>query len=425
MHLIIFEDSYYMNLLPLTYLRAAFELRLGASSLLEKITGWWNKRGEVFLLTRDYLTEVIEKRYPEFNVNIGKLGLDEELLLVNGTLLLDSETIHRIESLAKNRQPLALTTNNRIAAAYLPRKSLTRLEYSRLIDLNHLKNAVRVDAAHKFRFLTNLWEIPKLNRRLLERELPEMVSQRGEGDIDPHAVIYGDRVYVGEGSEVEAGVVIDSRSGPVYVGRDCRVEAHSRISGPAYVGDGSILFSALIREGCSIGRVCRIGGEVEESVLHGYVNKRHYGFLGHSYLAEWVNLGAGTTNSNLKNTYGTIRMSVGGRRVDTGEIFLGCFIADHVKTSIGTLIYGGRRVGVASHLYGIVREDVPSFTHYAESLGQGKIELHLESVLKTARRVMNRRGVSLSPEEERLMEYVYKLTGKERLEAKVSGGRIR
>ena len=102
MHLIIFEDSYYMNLLPLTYLRAAFELRLGASSLLEKITGWWNKRGEVFLLTRDYLTEVIEKRYPEFNVNIGKLGLDEELLLVNGTLLLDSETIHRIESLAKN-----------------------------------------------------------------------------------------------------------------------------------------------------------------------------------------------------------------------------------------------------------------------------------------------------------------------------------
>ena len=118
-------------------------------------------------------------------------------------------------------------------------------------------------------------------------------------------------------------------------------------------------------------------------------------------------------------------MSVGRRRVDTGEIFLGCFIADHVKTSIGTLIYGGRRVGVASHLYGIVREDVPSFTHYAESLGQGKIELHLESVLKTARRVMNRRGVSLSPEEERLIEYVYKLTEKERREAKVSGGRIR
>lgn len=171
--------------------------------------------------------------------------------------------------------------------------------------------------------------------------------------------------------------------------------------------------------------MCRVGGELEESVLHGYSNKRHYGFIGHSYVGEWVNLGAGTTNSDLKNTYGPIRMMVSGRRVETGEIFVGCFIADHVKTSIGTLIYGGRKVGVASHLHGVVGRDVPSFTHYAESLGAGAVELRIDSVVETAKRMMARRGLTLAPEEERLLRTLYELSREERERAGVSKGELR
>jgi len=179
---------------------------------------------------------------------------------------------------------------------------------------------------------------------------------------------------------------------------------------------------ARIRNGCSIGPVCRIGGEVEESIIHGYSNKYHDGFLGHAYVGEWVNLGALTTNSDLKNTYGTVR--VGPEKVDTGRQKVGAFIADFVKTSVGTLLYTGKRVGVASHLHGLIAEDVPSFTIYAKSLGVEPVELEPESALKTLERMMARRGLSPTNAVRRLLERVFYITEREKLQAGVKRGRF-
>ena len=161
-----------------------------------------------------------------------------------------------------------------------------------------------------------------------------------------------------------------------------------------------------------VGEVCRIGGEVEFSILESYTNKTHYGYLGHSYVASFVNLGAGTTISDLKNTYGTVRVGHLGRKVDTGMRKLGAFIAHHVKTAINVSAFSGKKIGAMSHIYGLVKEDVPPFTIYG--LFEEPRELLLDSALETARRMKARRGLELTEEEEFLIKESFTLSKGER-----------
>jgi UDP-N-acetylglucosamine diphosphorylase/glucosamine-1-phosphate N-acetyltransferase len=181
-----------------------------------------------------------------------------------------------------------------------------------------------------------------------------------------------------------------------------------------YIGDKTIIASGLIREGCSIGHVCRVGGELEESIIQGCSNKYHTGFIGHAYIGEWVNMGAATTNSDLKNTYGTVQVMIKGRNVDTGTAKVGCFIGDHAKTSIGTQIFTGKKIGVASHVHGFVTKDVPSFTIWSESLGSKPVELYLQSVIETQKRVLSRRGVKQTREDIELLKKLFEITAQER-----------
>ena len=168
--------------------------------------------------------------------------------------------------------------------------------------------------------------------------------------------------------------------------------------------------------------MCRVGGEFEESVMHGYSNKYHAGFIGHAYIGEWVNIGAMTTNSDLKDTYGTVKVTIGTKRIDTGLRKVGCFIADMAKTSIGVLIYTGKKIGVASHLHGIVYEDVPSFTIYAKSLGAKSVELYLDSAIEIQRRMMARRKKELKDYEIEVIRKVFELTKEERIRGGVIKG---
>jgi bifunctional UDP-N-acetylglucosamine pyrophosphorylase/glucosamine-1-phosphate N-acetyltransferase len=209
--------------------------------------------------------------------------------------------------------------------------------------------------------------------------------------------------------------------GPVVVEEGAVVKPYTVIEGPAYIGRGSRIFSAQIRPGCSIGEVCRIGGEVEASIFHPYSNKRHYGYIGHSYIGEWINLGAGTTNSNLKNTYGEIRVTINNTRINTGRIFVGCFMGDHVKTAIGTLVFSGKRIGVASHLYGLIKKDIPSFT---SCFNDEMTEIYLDSAVETARRMMRRRGKELSRSYEEMLRSLFELTADERRLSNVRRGAL-
>ena len=181
---------------------------------------------------------------------------------------------------------------------------------------------------------------------------------------------------------------------------------------------------AQIGGGTSIFDSCNVGGHVQNSIIMPFTNKAHHGYVGDSYVGSFVNLGAGSTFSNLKNTYGNVRLTVAGKKVDSGMLKLGPVIGDMAKLSIGSLVYAGKSVGVGSHVSGLASTDVPSFTYFDSARGPG-VELLLESTVETQRRMMERRGMTLGRAEERLMRRVFALTSKERRRAGVKKGGLR
>ena len=224
-------------------------------------------------------------------------------------------------------------------------------------------------------------------------------------------------------AEVEGKTTFDARLGPIVIDRGASVESFSRIMGPCYIGPKTRVHSALIGGGTSIFEGCKVGGQVENSIMMPHTNKAHHGYVGDSYVGSWVNLGAGCTFSNLKNTYGNVRTTVDGKRVDSGMVKLGPVIGDMAKLSIGALVYAGRSVGIGSHVSGLASSDVPSFTYFDGGTGN-KVELVLDSVLETQRRVMERRGLVLSREEEAAIRKAYAGSSQERKKAGVKKGRI-
>jgi UDP-N-acetylglucosamine diphosphorylase/glucosamine-1-phosphate N-acetyltransferase len=260
------------------------------------------------------------------------------------------------------------------------------------------------------------WDLVNKNAELIKQDYSTMAKEECEGTVDDRATIYGRRedVHVGKGSFIEAHVTLDARDGPIFIGNEATVHSGSRITGPTFIGDKTTIPTGLIREGCSIGPVCRVGGELEETIIQGYTNKSHTGFIGHAYIGEWVNLGAGTTNSDLKNTYGTVQVAIKGKNVDTGTVKVGCFIGDHAKTSIGTQIYTGKKIGVTSQSHGFVTKDLPSFTIWSESLGSKPVELYLQSVIDTQKRAFSRRGVKQTREDIEMLKDLFRITAQER-----------
>lgn len=242
------------------------------------------------------------------------------------------------------------------------------------------------------RLLASTWELMAANRERLHKDggrFPETALPAGA-----HRV--GDGVIsVAPDAVVEAGVVLDTTAGSVRVEAGARVRAPCRLCGPAWVGPGSTILGGELA-GVSIGPGCRVRGEVESSLVLGHANKAHDGFLGHSIVGRWVNLGAMTSNSDLKNTYGPIRAQVGGKTVETGLTKAGCLLGDHVRTGIGTLLDTGTVVGAGSNLFGgrMPRKSVPPFSWGS---GGGPGEYDIERFLETAAVVMRRRGETLTP----------------------------
>ncbi|MDD5593577.1 MAG: hypothetical protein PHG97_02395 [Candidatus Margulisbacteria bacterium] len=242
---------------------------------------------------------------------------------------------------------------------------------------------------HAPRKINYPWELIVNLKEDLEQDLAGL-GYGVRGKIHPSAVLYAPgKILIEDGAEVEACAVLDARSGPIYIGKNTIIRPQSYLRGPL-----------------SIGPECRLGGEITHSIFYGYSNKAHYGFIGHSYIGEWVNLGAGTTNSNLKNTYGTVKMTLGGKEIDTGEQFLGCLIGDHAKLGIGTLIPTGAVIGLGANIFGggISPKVVPAFGW------GGDQKVRFEKFIATERLVMKRRGRELGEAEISLLKEIFRLS---------------
>jgi len=211
-----------------------------------------------------------------------------------------------------------------------------------------------------------------------------------------------------EGVRIDPLACVDVTGGPVIVGRGTVIHPFTRVEGPCSVGRDCIILGAKLRAGTTIGDTCRVGGEVEQSIVHGRTNKYHDGFLGHSYVGEWVNLGALTTNSDLKNTYSNVKVNLQGQRIQTEKMKVGCFIGDFTRTSIGTLINTGSSIGVACMLvHGgcMAPRYVPSFSWFMNNqLSEGE---PLQATMQTCRAIMGRRGAVMTPAHGAVIERLY------------------
>lgn len=245
------------------------------------------------------------------------------------------------------------------------------------------------------RVLGHVWDFMDGNAAQLCEDIPGHFPE-GRFVLPPGVHAEGaEQISIGQNVHIEPGVLLDARHGPIRVEDGVTLSASARLEGPAYIGHGSTIVGGSFAS-ISVGPACKLRGEVDTSVLLGYTNKAHDGFLGHAYVGSWVNLGAGTTNSDLKNTYGSIRVWTPEGPVDTGLVKVGCFLGDHVKTGIGTLLNSGTVVGAGSSVFGggMQAARIPPFSWGS---GDELTTYRLDKFLATAEAAMARRSVQLTP----------------------------
>jgi UDP-N-acetylglucosamine diphosphorylase/glucosamine-1-phosphate N-acetyltransferase len=269
-------------------------------------------------------------------------------------------------------------------------------------------NAISVNGS----LLDHPWDLMEQNTDRLIADLggraPQHVAPDGVIMIGNHGI------FMADGAEVEAGVVLDTRSGPISLSVSVRVEGPARLVGPLFVGEGTIILGGPVGH-ASIGRHCKVRGEVWECVIGDYVNKAHEGHLGHALIGSWVNLGAGTTNSDLKNNYGTVTVWTPDGDVDTGRIKVGCFLGDHVKTGIGTLLNTGTVIGAGSNIFGGAMPPV-AVPPFSWGTGAALTTHRIDKFLETTERVMARRGLDMDEKLRGLFERAWSLTESQRSE---------
>ena len=257
-----------------------------------------------------------------------------------------------------------------------------------------------------------LWDIVDYNPEQIAVDFEFLAAEKRphepQARIDAAAVLQRpEQIHFGPGVQIGPLAVLNAEGGPIIIGEKATIDPYTYIEGPAVIGGNSGVFGGKIRAGTTIGPGCRVGGEVEASVFLGWANKHHDGFLGHSVIGEWVNLGAMTANSDLKNNYGPIRVAMPGKTVDTGRIKVGSFLADYTKTGIGTLIPTGGTVGFAGNIFGggnVAPKYIPEFVWGG---GNAFDEHRLAQAKQTAARVCNRRNVDFTEAQARLFDVIF------------------
>jgi len=409
-----FEDRTASQFTPLALLRPVFELLCGHFSNRERCCSRL-RDADWGAVVRPELVEVYAEEHPQAIVNQDDWLQQRPILLVNGRCLIEPGQLLEL-------QPnTSAWIGETLAAIYLSStKAVTTdaiLQGKALLELAKETSSVEIDGT----VLSYPWDLISENSRWLCHDFNQRPKPAEITALDSRVAVLGpaDQVFIDATARLDPFIVIDVTSGPVWIDRDARIQAFTRIEGPAYIGPQTELFRANVRAGCSFGPVCRLGGEIEESIVHGYANKYHDGFLGHSYVCPWVNLGALTTNSDLKNDYSNVSVPLAGESIKSGSRKVGCFLGDHTKTALGSLFNTGSSIGVMSLVLPageLLPKHIPSFTRFwhgnIEPLPNG-----IQSSLETARVAMSRRNQTLTPAMERLLQHLHAQTENERQKA--------
>jgi UDP-N-acetylglucosamine diphosphorylase/glucosamine-1-phosphate N-acetyltransferase len=413
MRVAFFEDRNAVEFGPVTQLRPVFELLCGHYTLRERVirtqpvTEWG-----AFL--RDMLVEFYQEQHPEAHVNAPAWLKDGPTLFINGCWLADATALSAIEpgTVGVIDGAIVYLTVEPAEAALFDSEPYE----SALYQIARARRRVPASG----RLVTYPWELVEHNPAQIAADFADCPIERGWTPPTPQVALVGppECVAVDRTVQIDPFVVLDATRGPVSIEAGATIESFTRVEGPCHIRAGAKLYRASVRGGTTIGPACRVGSEVEKSILHGYVNKYHEGFLGHSYICPWVNLGALSTTSDLKNDYSAVRVPLEGKSLDTGLVKVGCFIGDHTKTGLGSLFNSGSSIGVMCMILPggeLLPRHIPSFT--AVWHGELADALPVERSLAAARAAMNRRNCELTHSQERLLRQLYDTTQAERDEA--------
>ncbi|MBN2158321.1 MAG: hypothetical protein JW807_02920 [Spirochaetes bacterium] len=420
MHIIIFEDELHDNFYPLSLMRPLWELRSGLYSFRERLELFVQKQrrlsvGGFYYFTREYLAPYFREKYPEAKINDRSVfEKDGELFFINATRYPSEEdfAIEKNSVVVLDGVPVvarldgsAVKNRDDSIPAMLMKSGLREIEYSGAYK--------SPDAGRKANFI---WDLMDTNPDTVKSDV-QLAGLKGNGKSRKDVTIIGDgnQVYIEDSAVIDPCVVIDASAGPVVIRKGSRINSFTRIEGPSYIGCDCVVLGAKIRSGTSLGDCCRIGGEIEQSIFHGYSNKYHDGFIGHAYIGEWVNMGALTTNSDLKNNYTNVKVFVSGARKKTGKKKIGCFMGDHVKTSIGTLMNTGTSIGTGAmlvHAGNMTPTHIPPFTWYMDNTLTRLSGL--DNFLDTCRAAMSRRDVAVTDALVELIKTLFAMTEMER-----------
>jgi len=418
MRLILVDKSgaHRQNFYPLTLSRPVWDLRCGMTSLGEKMQAKAGTSDVAYFLP-EYMAQAY-RAGTKRPVNDPSALTGGDLLIVDTRVKADSFTVPGRSEAGVNEQGEVLYV--RVTAA-----DSKKVHGSDIEAFLESARAALPNVRCTLPMWNYTWDLILASPHQIATDFAAAGRRGIEGTIEEPSAIRGSKndVYIAKGAKIHPMVVLDAEHGPIYIEEDVELHPFTRIEGPCYVGRKSILLGTKCREGNSIGPMCRVGGEVEESIIQSHSNKYHDGFLGHAYVGEWVNLGALTTNSDLKNDYSTVSVMLDGKHcIDTGSTKVGALIGDHTKTSIGVLFNTGSVIGAMAIIMSTGKplpKFIPSFGWFIEGVvtkGFGRKILY-----ETAATAMGRRKCQWTEADRAMWDAIFELTAGPRDEAVKKG----
>ncbi len=411
MSILVVEDSSVDRLAPITLARPAFAISCGAARLIDQLAGLGQS---LHAVVRPHLRAIVAADYPELSVESPS---DHRILIVNARLVPSVAARTELSRILQQGRAGVVRSNDTVAAALITHAEHLPAELTPESITNFLETSRLPELKAEFDLLQYSHDVIRYHLTTIVDNLQQRIA---EGDYREVA----DGVFAAEGVVLGDLVATDTSAGPMLLERGARVGPLSYLAGPGYVGvNARISERSSVKTGTCLGHTTKVGGEIGASIIEPYSNKSHYGFLGHSYLGSWVNLGAGTSNSDLKNTYGQISVDRQGERIATGMQLLGTVVGDYTKTAIGTKIFTGKTIGACSMAYGFVTTSAPSFVNYARQFGQ-LTEMPVDVQITTQGRMFARRDVPQRECDRQLLRDLFVLTQAERDAAGTRPGQL-
>lgn len=389
MNYILFDGNVRNSLLPFTYTRPVADIRVGILTIREK----WEKA--LGLTTTTITEEYLEAKYPMVEM--------EENVLINASFLPSKALVKKVKKLSKNQ---AIFKGEEVIAFFTS-------ENQEEVDFDSYE---QIDFEDEILQVKNTWDIFSLNDKAIQSDFDFLTEGKTSQAIPEGVqVINKENIFIEEGATILLSS-LNASNGPIYIGKDALIMEGCAVRGPFAMCEYSVLkMGAKIYGATTLGPYCKVGGEVNNSVLFGYSSKGHEGFLGNSVLGEWCNIGADSNTSNLKNNYAEVKLwnYETGRFAKTGLQFCGLMMADHAKCGINTMFNTGTVVGVSANIFGsgYPRNFVPSYSWGGAS---GFTTYQLRKVFEVADVVMKRRGLELSELDKNILEHVFEETSKHR-----------